>query len=107
MPIKLTVNKNWSNNIEKGMKLALLEMTTDIHKRSVILAPKLTRALANDGRIEPVADGYKITYGSSRVPYARKRHFENKKHPSTTGYLAKAGESVARSDKTKYFRGKV
>lgn len=107
MPVKVTIKPNWSGDQQKGMKLALLEMATDIHKRSTILAPKDTRALVNDGRIEPSGDGYKIVYGSARVPYARRRHFENKKNPGTKGYLAKAGDSVARSDKTKYFRGKV
>jgi hypothetical protein len=107
MTVKVTINKNWSTDIERGMKVALLEMTTDIHKRSTILAPKDTRALVNSGVIEPVQDGYKVKYGSSRVPYARRRHFENKKNPGSLGYLAKAGDSVARSDKSKYFRGKV
>lgn len=107
MAVKLTVNKNWSSNIESGMKKALLEMTVDIHKRSIILAPKDTRALVNSSNISPVPDGYKISYGSARVPYARRRHFENNRNPQTKGYLANAGDAVARGDKTKYFRGKV
>ncbi len=107
MPVKMTINKNWSKDIERGIKLAVLEMTTDIHRRAVVLAPKDTSALANSGVVEPITDGYRIKFGSSRVPYARIRHFENKKNPQTLGYLAKAGDSVARGDKTKYFRGKV
>lgn len=107
MPVKVTVNKNWSNGVERGIKAGLLEMVTDIHHKAVILAPKVTRALANSGKIEPVMDGYKVEFGSPKVPYARRRHFENKKNPQTIGYLAKAGDSVARGDKSKYFRGKV
>lgn len=107
MPVKTNINKNWSSQVSAQMKAGLLEMTTDIHSRAVILAPKLTRALANSGVIEPVTDGYKVKFGSSRVPYARRRHFENKKNPQTLGYLAKAGDGVARGDKSKYFRNKV
>lgn len=107
MPVRSRIDPLWATKIKSGMKIALLEMTTDIHRRSTVLAPKDSRALVNSGKIDPVTDGYKITYGSSRVPYARRRHFENKKNPQTKGYLAKAGDSVARGDKSKYFRGKV
>lgn len=107
MSVKVNIDPLWSMKIERKLKIGLLEMTTDIHRRSAILAPVLTRALVNSGVIEPVTDGYKIKYGSSKVPYARRRHFENKKHPQTKGYLAKAGDSVARGDKSKYFRGKI
>lgn len=89
------------------MKAGLLEIMTDIHKRSVGLAPRDTSALVNSGTISQIDSGYKITYGSSRVPYARRRHFENKKNPQTLGYLALAGDAVARGDIAKYFRGKI
>lgn len=107
MPVKLNVNPRWSDGIERGMKLGILEMATDIHRRSKALAPVLTRALVNSGVIEPITDGYRIKYGSGKVPYARRRHFENNKHPDTKGYLAKAGDSVARGDTSKYFKDKV
>jgi len=106
MPIKVNINKNWSKPKEKGLDVGLLEMTTDVHRRAVILAPKDTRALANDGRIEKISEGYRVVFGSAKVPYARKRHYENKKNPGSIGYLDKAGESVARGSKGKYF-GKV
>lgn len=106
MSVKVRIKPNWSGNIEKGMKLALLEMTTDIHARSVILAPKDTRALANSGRIEPISDGYKITFGSARVPYAR-IHELGGQYIKAKHYLGNAGDSVARGDKSKYFRNKV
>lgn len=107
MPVKITMKKNWSEQLQKGMKIALLEMTTDIHRRAVILAPKDTRALVNSGLIDSAPGGFKVSFGSPKVPYARRRHFENKKNPQTLGYLAKAGDSVASGDKGKYFRGKV
>lgn len=108
MSVKITMNANWTK-VQQGKWLqgGLLEMTTDIHSRSSVLAPKDTRALVNSGRIDSVNDGYKITYGSSRVPYARRRHFENKKNPQTLGYLAKAGDSVVRGNTSKYWRNKI
>lgn len=105
--VKLTVKKNWASDITRGLQVGLLELATDVQRRAVILAPVDTGALANSGNVEPVIDGYKIQFGSARVPYARKRHFENKKNPQTIGYLAKAGESVVRGNTSKYFRSKV
>lgn len=107
MKAKVTMVPGWEQKIVNDMNQGLLEMTTDIHTRSTILAPKDSRALVNSGRIDRISDGYKIIYGSGRVPYARRRHFENKKNPQTLLYLEKAGESVARGDKSKYFRGKI
>ena len=103
---KVTMKKGWNSTawLERG----LAEMATDIDARAKILAPKDTRALVNSGRIKRLsAVAYQISFGSSQVPYARMRHFENKKNPQTLGYLAKAADSVARSDKGKYFKGKV
>ena len=107
MPVKFTENKGWDTKIENGMKAALLEMSTDIHRRAVILAPIETGALRNSGKVTPEgSNSYKISFGSSKVPYAALRHRVNKRNPQTLGYLAKAGDSVARSDKSKYFRNK-
>lgn len=107
MPVKVNIDKSWSQKIQRNLNAGLLEMAIDIERRAKILAPILTGALRNSGVVAPVPQGYSITFGSSRVPYARRRHYENKKNPQTIGYLQKAGESVARGDKTKYFRSKV
>jgi|GEM_PF-2636360 len=107
MSVKVTMKPGWQNDLIKGTQKALLEMATDIHRRAVINAPIETGALRNSGKVEPVTDGYAIRFGSSRVPYARRRHFENKKNPQTKGYLAKGADSVARGNISKYFRNKV
>lgn len=107
MPVRVSIDTGWSSKVESGLKKALLEMSLDIQRRAVILAPVLTAALRNSGVVEPITDGYRIRFGNSRVPYARIRHFQNRKNPQTLGYLAKAGDGVARGDKSKYFRGKV
>lgn len=102
--VKITMVNGWQTKLEQQIKAGLLEAVTDIHRRAVILAPKDTRALANSGKITQVLGGYAVSFGSSRVPYARRRHYENRKNPQTIGYLAKAGDSVARGNMSKYFR---
>ena len=104
MSVKVTMRHNWSGNIQSGLQKGLLELTTDVQRRAVILAPIDTGALRSSGQIAPVTDGYMIKFGSSRVPYARRQHFE---HKTQRGYLAKAGENVARGNVSKYFKGKV
>jgi hypothetical protein len=102
--VKVNMKPGWDKKIEASINVGLLQMATDIHKRAIVLAPVDTRNLVNSGVIEPVMGGYRVKFGSSKVPYARRRHFENRKNPQTLGYLARAADSVARSDKTKYFR---
>lgn len=103
---KVTMKAGWDSTA--GLERGLAEMATDIDTRAKVLAPKDTRALVNSGRIKRLsAVAYQISFGSSQVPYARRRHFENKKNPQTLGYLSRAADSVARSDKGKYFKGKV
>ena len=108
MKVKVTMNQNW-DSIKKAdwLDIGLLEMSTDIDRRAKALAPVETSALRNSGEVSPITNGYKISFGSSRVPYARRRHFENRKNPQTKGYLAKAGDSVARGNTAKYFRSKI
>lgn len=108
MSVKVTMNSNWQK-VVKGQftQDGLLEMVTDIHRRAVALAPVETSALRNSGVIDKVSGGYSVTFGGSRVPYARRRHYENKKNPHTKRYLTRAGDSVTRGDTGKYWRGKI
>jgi hypothetical protein len=129
MSVKVKMNPNWSGKIVAGMDRALLEMTTDIHNKAKILAPVLDRNLVDSGVVEPVTGGYKVQFGSSKVPYARIQELGGTIKPKRakllawkdgsewrfaksvtikgTHYLARAGDSVARSNKSKYFKGKV
>ncbi len=104
--VSINVKPNWGDDISSKLRLGLLEMATDIHRRSAILAPKDTRALVNSGTITPTPSGYSIIYGSSRVPYALIRHEVNKKNPGSLRYLEKGAESVVRGAKSKYFKDK-
>jgi len=104
MPVKIT---NHNLNIEQDIKGGLLEMANDIRTRAIILAPVETGALRNSGLVQSIINGYRIQFGSSRVPYARRRHFENRKNPQTLGYLVRASDSVVRGNMSKYFRGRA
>lgn len=104
MPVKVNINRNWSRNIERELNTGLLSLASDIQNRSKAIAPRDTGALVNSSRIQRTSNGYAITYGSARVPYARLRHFENKRNPQTTGFLAKAGESAMRGALSKHWR---
>lgn len=105
---KVKYNANWTK-VQKAdyLTTGLLELSTDIHRRAIILAPVETGALKSSGIIEKITDGFRIKFGGGRVPYARRRHFENKKNPQTLRYLARAGDSVIRGNTDKYFRNKI
>ena len=107
MPLKVTYNRTWQGDISNGLDAGLLEMVVDIDTKAKIIAPKKDRFLVNSSVISKINNGFKVKFGSARVPYARRRHYENKKNPQTIGYLAKAGDNVARGNISKYFRNKV
>lgn len=97
--------KQWTAQTEGKLDLAVLEMATDTDRVAKMLAPVDTRALVNSGRIQKLGIAhYAVTFGSSQVPYARRRHYENKLHPGTLRYLERAGDSTSRNIK-RYLRG--
>lgn len=73
-------------------------MGVDIDRQAKILAPRDTGALVNSSVIAKEGDGkVSVTFGSSRVRYARRRHFENEKNPHTLKYLERAGQNVTKN----------
>lgn len=96
----------WTAETEKKLDLAVLAAATDIHRGAGVLAPKLTHALANSGRVERVGIAYfRVIFGGGSVTYAKRRHYENRLHPNTLRYLERSGDSVARTFKQRYLRG--
>lgn len=104
MSVKVKMKVNWSGDIESRLQKGLLEMTTDVLTRAIILAPFKDGGLAGSGTVTPIKDGYQIKFGSQRVPYARRQNFE---HKTRSHYLARAGEGAARGNVNRYFKGKV
>lgn len=97
--------KEWSAETETKLDKAVLQIATDIDRVAKINAPKSSRALVNSAVIEKnnSAD-YTIRFGGGRVRYARRRHYENRKTPSSLLYLELAGDDTSRNIK-KYLKG--
>lgn len=90
--------RKWTVDTERDLDIAVLTAATDIHRLGGIIAPKASRALVNSGRIARLGLAhYAIIFGGGSVPYARRRHYENKKTPSSLRYLERAGESIGRN----------
>nr|DAS15326.1 MAG TPA: Minor capsid protein [Caudoviricetes sp.] len=62
--------------------------------RARMLAPVLSGDLKMNGRVEKIENGVSVVFGDNRIPYARRRHFENRKNPSTINYLERAGDQT-------------
>lgn len=100
---------HWRNGdpnsyFERRWRAGALNMMADVQRIAKMNAPVLTSALKNSGRLMATRDGAAVTFGSSRVRYARRRHYENNLHPNTRYYLSRAAESVSRGDISKYFK---
>lgn len=74
---------NWSDVIQRG----LTKVTLMVQNRAKELAPyqtwTLRRSITSD--FVKIRQGISIVW--SPVPYARRRHYENKKNPQTLRYL--------------------
>jgi hypothetical protein len=103
MTVRARFDNQWDRKLAREMDLGLLELVTDVDAKAKILAPKDTRALVNSAVISKTKEGYVITQGSSRVPYARRQYFENR---TKSKWLETAAESTVRSNVSKYFRNK-
>lgn len=102
----MAVSSNWGRFIadqQKVIERTQRAMAQVVLYRSRMLAPIFTGALVDDGRVENNPQGgLSVLYGSPKVPYARRRHYENRKNPQTLYFLQRAGESVAKENVKKY-----
>lgn len=107
MGYRFTYNPGWKSKGTQIMRKGLARMLSDIHQQAVLNAPKKSRVLINSGRfnMESGLKG-KVTFGGGDVPYAKRREYENKLHPSTRFYLKRAGQSV-QSKADSYFTDKM
>lgn len=93
----------WLANETKVLKRAERAMGQVILHRSTVIAPVLSGDLVDSGRVEAnPAGGISVVFGGQAVPYARRRHFENKKNPQTLHYLKRGGDSVAKEGPKQY-----
>ena len=87
---------------EKELNNALARMGESVKNRAELFAPVLTGALRDNGDVKLGNLNVVIGFGGLEVPYARRRHYENNKHPQTKRYLERAGDSVGREGITRY-----
>ena len=92
----------FSSVAKQNLKNAQRAMADSILGRATMIAPKLTGALRSDGRVETKDTSVSVIFGDDRVPYARRRHFENNKNPQTLNYLQKAGDETMKEGLKKY-----
>lgn len=82
-------------------------MANRIESDAEIRAPYLSGDLRSDGRVEESQSGdtlqFKVVFGDSRVPYARRRHYENRKNPHTKYYLENAAKNIVTKGGIKNF----
>lgn len=106
---KFTWNQAKLADVRRQMMVGLLRMGADIANRARSNAPVLTGALRNSIRVTEDNETVFVLAGGAvagkTVNYALRREFENNKHPSTTHYMGRAFDSVARGDIKHYFKG--
>jgi hypothetical protein len=93
----------WLANETRVLKRAERAMGQVMLNRSTMIAPVESGGLVRSGRVEdnPLG-GISVIFGDDDAPYARRRHFENKKNPQTLHYLKRGGDSVAKENPKKF-----
>lgn len=97
-------SRQWLTTEGQTLKRAEKSMAQVIVNRAKMLAPVLTGALRQSGRVEQSKGKTTAIFGgkSVSVPYARRRHYENRKNPQTLRYLERAGNATAKEGVAKY-----
>lgn len=100
MPVTVKFNDRlsiWVKVAETNQDEAVRAMAIAIDNLAQAKAPVLTGALKGDGRVRKIRKfSYEVQFGDKRVPYARRRHYENNKNPQTKYYLQNAGDEVVK-----------
>lgn len=104
MSYQLKTTASWTRKLStQQLNKGGTRMMTDILRLARQNAPVKTGALRNSGRFQQVGNTHwQITFGNSRVPYARLREHKNQLHPNTTRYLERAARTASARTKT-YF----
>lgn len=104
MSYRLQLSADWTRKLStQQLNEGGVKMMTDILKMARQNAPVLTGALRNSGRFQQLSTvKWRITFGNSRVPYARIREHTNQLHPNTVRYLQRARNTAASRAKS-YF----
>lgn len=105
---RVTVTSRMSQVVDKltnDMDLGLGKWAADTHNTAQRIAPHQTGNLRNSGRIERVEPlHWMVSFGNSQVPYARRRHYENKLNPQTLRYLERPGDQNSKNFVARYLK---
>lgn len=104
MSYQLKTAASWTRKLStQQLNKGGVRMMTDILRMARQNAPVKTGALRNSSRFQQAGTlKWRITFGNSRVPYARLREHVNHLHPNTTRYLERAVQTANTRTKT-YF----
>lgn len=104
MSYRLQLSADWVRKLStQQLNKGGVRMMTDILKMARQNAPVLTGALRNSGRLQQLSTlKWRITFGNSRVLYARIREHTNRLHPNKVRYLQRARNTAASRAKS-YF----
>lgn len=104
MSYQLKISPAWARKLSpQQLNKGGVRMMTDILRLARQNAPVKTGALRNSGRFQQVGNTHwQITFGNSRIPYARLREHTNRLHPNTIRYLERAANTASSRTKT-YF----
>ena len=89
MSYRLQLSADWARKLStQQLNKGGVKMMTDILKMARQNAPVLTGALRNSGRFQQLSTmKWRITFGNSRVPYARIREHTNRTRYATSSGL--------------------
>ena len=96
MSVEITDSlSKWKDGEYRRLDGKLFGVATSIQRLSQMYAPIDSGVLKSSHRTNRISNfKYEV---SANTPYARRRHFENKKNPGTKMYLSKAGDAIARN----------
>ncbi len=95
MGVRLTskLKSEWTPQKINKLDKLFATVATRIHRTSGRYSPYKTGALVASTQIRRHGTAkYEVSVGGGSVPYAKRRHFENRKNPQTLRYLEKAGD---------------
>lgn len=102
--------QNEINQIRRNFMRGMVKMGIAVQNQAKINSPVLTGALRNSIRVDATSSPNTVWVraggqaGVYNVPYARRREFENNKHPSTKYYMTRAYNKIVTGDINKYFK---
>lgn len=105
----------WNNaaiaDIEKRTAQGLVAMGYDVASHARNRAPVLMGALKGSIRVDASKLSSFVVYvkagGIGGVKYARRREYENKKHPATKHYMSNGLKDTVNGGVEKFFKGRI